>query len=93
MNKKGNFIIGYSGSKAIVNKKLYKKNRRFSAAKLLEQGLLSAACRAALLEQDSATMAQIATMIGAEGKGEGLEQHLRAVFGVSSLPVVGYVEI
>jgi len=82
-----NFIIGYHGDSAIVDKRAMKSNTSLSSRELADKGLFKSAFCDALYDDDKESMSYILNLYNEKsGSGYGSIDHLKLLFGVYSVP-------
>ena len=82
-----NFIIGYHGDSAIVDKRAMKSNSSLSSRDLAEKGLFKSAFCDALYDDDKDSMSYILNLYNEKsGSGYGSIDQLKLLFGVYSVP-------
>jgi hypothetical protein len=82
-----NFIIGYHGDSAIVDKRALKSNSSLTSRELADKGLFKSAFCDAVYDNDEESMAYILKLYN-EKSGSGYESidQLKLLFGVFSVP-------
>jgi len=82
-----NFIIGYHGDSAIVDKRALKSNSSLTSRELADKGLFKSAFSDAIYDKDEESMAYILNLYN-EKSGSGYESidQLKLLFGVFSVP-------
>lgn len=82
-----NFIIGYHGNSAIVDKKAFKSYSALTSRELADKGLFKAAFSDAVYDEDEESMEYILNLYN-EKSGSGYESidQLKLLFGVFSVP-------
>jgi len=82
-----NFIIGYHGDSAIVDKRALKSNSSFTSRELADKGLYKSAFCDALYDDDKESMSYILNLYNEKsGSGYGSIDQLKLLFGVYSVP-------
>ena len=82
-----NFIIGYHGDSAIVDKRALKSNSSLTSQELADKGLFKSAFSGAIYDNDEESMTYILNLYN-EKSGSGYESidQLKLLFGVFSVP-------
>jgi hypothetical protein len=81
-----NFIIGYHGDSAIVDKRAMKSNSSLTSRELADMGLFKSAFCDALYENDEESMTYILNLYNEKsGSGYGSIDQLKLLFGVYSV--------
>lgn len=82
-----NFIIGYHGNSAIVDKRALKSNSSLSSRQLADKGLFKSAFCDALYDNDEESMEYILKLYNDKsGSGYNSINQLKLLFGVYSVP-------
>ena len=82
-----NFIIGYHGDSAIVDKRAMKANNSLNSRQLADKGLFKSAFCDALYEDDQEAMSYILDLYNVKsGSGYKSIDQLKLLFGVYSVP-------